>query len=275
MWQQMDFSFLLNPKSKLLHIGYNADSGILDDSYYDLLASEARLASFIAIAKNDAPQENWLRLGRALTKEAGHRILLSWSGTMFEYLMPQLWLQSWPDTLLDHSAHAVVSCQRAYAKRKSIPWGISESACAEPLQDSEFRYHAWGIPAIALRQDEPERLVASPYAAALALLTCPRDAADNLKHQAERGWLGEFGFYEAADFTGGCEEKLVRGYMAHHQGMILLALDSVLNARPMQRRFHSSPYVESAEFLLQERLRFATLVEKEPKTNSKMQVPEP
>ena len=275
MWQQMDFSFLLNPKSKLLHIGYNADGEVLDDSYYDLLASEARLASFIAIAKNDAPQENWIRLGRALTKEAGHRILLSWSGTMFEYLMPQLWLQSWPDTLLDRSAHAVVRCQQAYAKRKAIPWGTSESACAEPLPDSEFRYHAWGIPAIALRQDDPERLVASPYAAALALLTFPREASDNLKHQAERGWLGEFGFYEAADFTDGTTEKLVRGYMAHHQGMILLALDSALNGRPMQRRFHSSPYIESAEFLLQERLRFATLVKKESKTNCKMQVPEP
>ena len=272
--EEMDFRFLLDRKSKLFHIGYHVESGTLDDSHYDLLASEARLASFIAIAKNDAPQENWLRLGRALTKQAGSRILLSWSGTMFEYLMPQLWLHSWDRTLLDHTMLAVVKCQRAHASRRKIPWGISESACSEPLADSEFRYHAWGIPEIALRQDEPDRLVVAPYAAALALVGSPRAAAKNLKAQAGRGWLGEYGFYESADFTGGAREQVVKGYMAHHQGMILLALNSALNKKPMQQRFHASALVQSAELLLQERVRFGAVVNQEARAVSKMRVPE-
>ena len=273
LFDEMDFCFLLNRKSKLFHIGYSVETGTLDASHYDLLASEARLASFIAIAKSDVPQENWLRLGRALTKQAGRRILLSWSGTMFEYLMPQLWLRSWEGTLLDGSIQGVVGSHRAFARRKKVPWGVSESACSQPLHESEFRYHAWGVPDIALRQDQPDRLVIAPYAAALSLLSCPREASENLKLQADRGWLGEYGFYEAADFTDGPEEKLVYGYMAHHQGMILLALDSALNSGPMQRRFHSSPLVRSAELLLQEPLRFSTVVNKESRDLCKMRVP--
>ncbi len=273
LFQEMDFGFLLNQKTKLFHIGYSVESSALDPAHYDLLASEARLASFIAIAKSDVPQENWIRLGRALTRQAGYQILLSWSGTMFEYLMPQLWFRSWEGTLLDGSIQAVVGCQRAFARRKKIPWGVSESACSQPLHESEFRYHAWGVPEISLREDKPDRLVIAPYAAALALVSCPREAAENLKQQAERGWLGEYGFYEAADFTDGPQETLVNGYMAHHQGMILLALDSALNSTPMQRRFHSSPLVQSAELLLQERLRFSSAGTKQSQDLCKMRVP--
>jgi cyclic beta-1,2-glucan synthetase len=261
--EQMDFGFLLDPRRKLLFIGYNADTGDFESSHYDLLASEARIASFIAIAKDDIPLENWMRLGRTLTLAAGHRVLLSWSGTMFEYLMPSLWLHNYGNTLLDQSARGAVKFQERFGAEKGIPWGVSESASCE-RENGDFCYSAFGLKELAVRPDvDRERVVIAPYASALALMVDPHASVANLKRQEKRGWLGEHGFFEAADFTElGTREKLVKSYMAHHQGMSLIALDNALNRNRMRKRFHAEPMVQATELLLQERLAPVVLVEK-------------
>jgi cyclic beta-1,2-glucan synthetase len=262
LFDAMDFSFLLDPKTKLLYLGFDDESRELDACHFDSLASEARIASFVAIAKNDIPHENWLRLGRLLTAAAGHRVLLSWSGTMFEYLMPCLWLRNYGDTLLDRTAHGAVKAQREFAARHRVPWGISESAFAE-IDGGEYGYYAFGVPKLTLKPDTGKnRLVIAPYASALALMVDPAAAARNLRKLARRGWLSPFGFYEAADFTRSREqEDLVKIHMAHHQGMALLALDNVLNRCRMQKRFHSDPMVRATELLLQERPSMAAPLE--------------
>ncbi len=260
--REMEFGFLLHRKRKLLHIGYNVDTERLDVSRYDLLASEARIASFVAIAKSDIPQENWLRLGRALVLAEKQPALLSWSGTMFEYLMPLLWMKSFPGSLLDRGIRGAVKCQRRFAKRRGVPWGVSECACSERIE-GDFRYHAFGIPDLALRPVTETSLVIAPYASVLALMTQPCEAAANLQAQAARGWLGALGFHEAADFgDSGTREKMVPVYMAHHQGMSLVALDNVLNGDRMRERFHREPMVQATELLLHERVGRAVPVEK-------------
>jgi cyclic beta-1,2-glucan synthetase len=259
---QMDFSFLFHPKRKVFHIGFDVETQQLDPSRYDLLASESRIASFIAIAKSDVPQENWLRLGRALVLADGRRALLSWSGTMFEYLMPLIWMKNFPNSLLDRATRAAVRCQRAYARRRRVPWGISESACSERVNGGDYRYHAFGVPDLALRPGQESHLVIAPYASVLALMTDPKAATANLKRQAAEGLLTRHGFYEAVDFT--TTRTVVRSYMAHHQGMSLLSLDNVLNGSCMQERFHLEPMVQATELLLHERIGRAVPVEKPP-----------
>ena len=251
----MDFSFLLDTRRKLFFIGFDAESGEFDNSHYGLLASEARIASFIGIAKNEIPLEHWMRLGRSLTIAGGHRVLLSWSGTMFEYLMPSLWLRNYGNTLLDRSARGAVKAQQEFGLMKGLPWGISESASAEQ-QDGAYRYYAFGLPRLALKPDlDTRHLVIAPYATALALMVDPVSAARNLRSVAKRGWLSRFGFYESADFTRDrARESVVKIYMAHHQGMSLIALDNALNRHRMQKRFHAEPMVKATELLLQERL---------------------
>ncbi|HWQ55278.1 MAG TPA: glucoamylase family protein [Bryobacteraceae bacterium] len=251
--EEMDFEYLFDSKRKLLRIGHDAGTDQPDEGYYDLLASEARTAVFLAIAKGDLPREAWFRLGRKLTAWRGHRTLLSWSGTMFEYLMPAIFMETHEETLLGQSARAVVRIQQAYGREHNVPWGISESAHSARDSALRYQYHAFGIPALGLKRRTSEDLVTAPYASALALMVDCGAATENLREIAARGWRGRYGLYEAVDHTPR-GPVLVRSYMAHHQGMSLAALANVLLDAPMRRRFHAEPMVQATEFLLQERL---------------------
>ena len=255
----IEYDFLYDQSRHLLAIGYNAIEHRRDASYYDLLASEARLCSFIGIAHGRLPQESWFALGRTLTHAAGEPVLLSWSGSMFEYLMPLLVMPTFDNTLLDRTARAAVRRQIQYGSQRGVPWGISE--CGYNTVDAalNYQYRAFGVPGLGLQRGLAEDLVIAPYAAALALMVAPREACSNLQQLAAAGCLGRFGFYEAVDYTParlrrGETSAIVRSFMAHHQGMTLLSLVHVLLDRPMQRRFASDPQFQSALLLLQERV---------------------
>ena len=254
----MDFRFLFDARRNLFRIGWNADIGELAPSFYDLLASEARIGIFLAIARGQAPGQAWFHLGRKLTYYRGHRTLISWSGTMFEYLMPLLFMQTWAGTLLGESMQSVVRIQRMYARERRIPWGISESAHSGRDGVLNYQYRAFGVPSCGLDRISPEDLVVAPYASVLALQIDPRAALENLRHMEGRGWLAEFGFYEAIDFRrrsrGHRQAEVIRAFMAHHQGMSLLALTNVLCDNAIQKLFHSHPAVLATELLLQERM---------------------
>jgi cyclic beta-1,2-glucan synthetase len=255
--QEMDFGFLFDSEAKLLHIGYDAGARQPDAAHYDLLASEARAAVFLAIAKRDVPHEAWFRLGRRITECEGGRALVSWSGTMFEYLMPRLFTRSYDGTLMGESLKGIVGMQQAYGRARGVPWGISEAAYAARDGEGNYQYRAFGLPRVALSR-EAEDLVVAPYATMLALAADPRGAAANLRAMAAKGWLGRYGFYESVDFSPRRlpphrDHEIVRAFMAHHQGMSLLALANAVLGEPMTRRFHAEPLVESAEFLLEER----------------------
>ena len=256
--QPMDFRFLLDERRKLLRIGWNAETGTLADSSYDLLASEARTSVFVAIARGDAPREAWFHLGRKLTYYRGHRTLLSWSGTMFEYLMPALFMQTWPGTLLGESLASVVRIQRLYARERRVPWGISESAHAGRDGALNYQYRAFGVPCCGLDRILPDDLVIAPYATVLSLMVDPQAAIENLQHMRARGWFGRYGFYEAIDFRRQRRPnrrfEIIRAFMAHHQGMSFLALANALLGNPIQKLFHSDPAVLATELLLQERM---------------------
>ena len=257
---EMDFSFLYHNQRKVFHIGYNLDSGRLDNSYYDLIASEARIASLLAIAKHDVPQEHWLHLARPLTKTTtGEQALLSWSGTMFEYLMPPLLLRSYPETLLHQSCRAAVEQQIAYGAAKGVPWGISESGFYTFDAAMNYQYRAFGVPGLGFKRGLSEDLVIAPYASLMALPIAPQAVLANMQRLTELKALGRYGFYEALDFTPGHltlgqEYGIVRSYMAHHQGMIMLALADYLQGKRMVERFHAEPMIQSVELLLQEQL---------------------
>ncbi len=255
---EMDFGFLLNRRRKLLSVGFDVAAGRLHPSCYDLLASEARMATFVAIAKEEIPQEAWFLLGRAHTLSDGRPVLLSWTGTMFEYLMPSLWMRSYPNTLLDRSRKTAVYVQQAYAARHKVPWGISESAYFDFDGEGNYQYAAFGVPGLGLKQQTTERLVISPYSTLLALDVDVLEAVRNMHSMVRLGWLGTYGFYEAADFTGSLGQsrpgyERVACWMAHHQGMSLLALGNFLRDRVVERWFHSNPYVQATELLLQEK----------------------
>ena len=257
LFMEMDFRFLYDPARKLFSIGYQVDSARLDPSYYDLLASEARLASFIAIAKHDVPPSHWFRLGRTLIAVSGRTVLLSWSGSMFEYLMPSLLMNTPYGSLLDHTCRTVVERQIAYARRRGVPWGISESAFHERDLHLTFQYSTFGVPELGLKRGLGEDLVVAPYATGLAAMYAPRAAAANFAALEALGARGRFGFYEALDFTRERVPEtepvaLVRAYMAHHQGMLLVALANVLLDASMRRYFHHEPLIRAAEILLQE-----------------------
>ncbi|HEX5719666.1 MAG TPA: glucoamylase family protein, partial [Thermoanaerobaculia bacterium] len=227
----MDFSFLFDPERKLFWIGFNATSGTPDASYYDLLASEARLASLFALAKGDVPASHWLHLGRPFTRAGGEVTLLSWSGTMFEYLMPALLAATPEGTPLAQSCRAAVARQQEFAREHGIPWGISESCFAETDAHRVYRYRAFGVPGLGLKRDLGDRLVVAPYASLLALPFDPAGVSHNLDRLLELNALGRYGLFEALDFgptdAGGPRvPDLVRCYMAHHQGMILTAVDN-------------------------------------------------
>src|SRR5207253_1438470 len=211
-------------------------------SFYDLLASEARLASFVAIAQGQVGQEHWFALGRLLTTTGGAPTLLSWSGSMFEYLMPLLVMPTYENTLLDRTYRAAVRRQINYGKQRGVPWGISESGFNTIDAHMNYQYRAFGVPGLGLKRGLADDLVIAPYASAMALMVAPEAACENLRLLAEGGMLGAFGFYEAIDYTAarlprGKGRVTVRSYMAHHQAMTFLSLVHLLVDRPMQRRF--------------------------------------
>jgi cyclic beta-1,2-glucan synthetase len=259
MVAEMDFSFLYNPQRRLFSIGYNVSTGQLDRSHYDLLASESRLASLLAIGKGDTGHQHWFHLGRPLTRTSNSICLLSWGGTMFEYLMPSLFLRGYPETLLDQSCRAAVDRQVEFGRRKRLPWGISESAFAALDGSANYQYQSFGVPGLGLKRGLSDQFVVSPYSTALALAVHPRASLANFRELARRGAMGQFGFYEAVDFTGdrlprGASLAVVRCYMAHHQGMTLTSIVNCLLDSRMQHRFHSEATTKAVEMLLQERV---------------------
>jgi len=256
---QMDYRFLYDSTRDLLAIGYNVDQHRLDASYYDLLASEARLASFVAIAQGQLPKDNWFALGRLLTTVGGEPVLLSWTGSMFEYLMPTLVMPGFEGTLLEQTCRAAVARQIEYGNQLGIPWGVSESGYNTLDAHFTYQYRAFGVPGLGLKRGLGDDVVIAPYASALAMMVAPAAATRNLQRLAGIGARGLYGLYEAIDYTParlplGQDAAIVRQFMAHHQGMTLLALDYALLERPMQRRFESHPQFQASSLLLQERV---------------------
>jgi cyclic beta-1,2-glucan synthetase len=254
---EMDFHFLFDRSRKLFSIGYQHGAHLLDTSFYDLLASEARLASFIAIAKNDVPVEHWLHLDRSLTHARGATALVSWSGSMFEYLMPALVMQSFPFTILDQTCKGAVERQIDYGIERGVPWGVSESAYNLRDRHLTYQYRAFGVPDLGLKRGLARDLVIAPYASALAIMIDPERALANMKALEEYGTLGPWGFRDALDFTRpaqGQRYAVVQNYMAHHIGMSFVAITNALMTGIWQRRFHTDPIVRSAELLLHERI---------------------
>jgi cellobiose phosphorylase len=255
----MDFKFLFNQARDLFSVGFNVPENRSDTSYYDLLASEARLCSYVAIALGQVPQDHWFSLGRLLVASHGEPLLVSWSGSMFEYLMPLLVMPNYENTLLDHTCRAAVQQQIEHGKARGVPWGISESGFNRTDIQLNYQYHAFGVPGLGLKRGLSEDLVIAPYASVMALMVAPRKACENLQLLASEGRSGTYGFYEAIDYTPTRlpPEKssvTIRSFMAHHQGMSLLALDNLLHDCPMQRRFMACPMLKAADLLLQERV---------------------
>lgn len=255
----MDFAFLFNTERDLFSIGYSLADNSLDSSCYDLLASEARLASLIAIAKGDVPTRHWFRLGRTATPVGTASALISWSGSMFEYLMPSLVMRAPVGSLLEQSNHLVVEVQQAYGRKKGVPWGISESAFNARDLEFTYQYSNFGVPGLGLKRGLAENLVVAPYATGLAAMIKPRAALFNYARLAELGARGRYGFYEALDFTpsrlpDATAVALVHSYMAHHQGMSIVAIANALDEGRMRTRFHREPMVRAVELLLQERI---------------------
>ena len=254
----MDFSLLYDKERKALSVGYDLAANRLQKSSYDLLASEARSAVFVGIAKNEIPQEVWFSMGRTHTRYAKCNILVSWTGTMFEYLMPTLWLKHFPATLLENSARGAVNAQRAFAASRGIPWGISEGACTAKNDAGHYEYHAFGVPQMALKANPTNRIIVTPYACALALTICPLPALQNLLAMSDSGWLGKFGFYESAEFKSAVGSKegrfeIVHAWMAHHQAMILMSICNLLTDSILPELFHREVRVEATEHILHER----------------------
>jgi cyclic beta-1,2-glucan synthetase len=248
-----EFGFLVHPATLMLSIGYDADAKKLHDATYDLLASEARVATFIAVARGELPQESWFKLARDHTSAYGYLLLLSWTGTMFEYLMPALWMRSYPHTLIARTLAAGVAVQREFAAANGIPWGISESGAAKRNAQGDYHYEAYGVPQIAIKYDATAGPVVSPYSAFLALGVDSLSALKNLRRLASQGFTGAFGFYEAIDYSLKPGKAVpVREWMAHHQGMSLLAILNLVRDNIVQEWFHSSPLVQSAELVLHE-----------------------
>jgi cyclic beta-1,2-glucan synthetase len=256
---EMDFRFLYHPQRRVFHNGYNLDAGQLDNNYYDLLASEARIASIVAIAKGDAPQSHWLQLSRPLTKVEGGFVLLSWSATMFEYLMPPLFLHSYPGTLLADSAQGAVLRQIAYGKEKNVPWGISEAGFYRFDTNLNYQYRAFGVPGLGFKRGLGDDLVIAPYASLMAVGYDAHAVAENLVDLIEHNSFGLYGLYESIDFTSnrldiGDISEVVQEYMSHHQGMILMSLVNYFHNDIMVQRMHADPRIQSVELLLQEQV---------------------
>lgn len=260
---RMEYGFLYNPTTHLLAIGYNVTDRRRDTSYYDLLASEARLAVFVGIAQGQLPQESWFALGRPLTVAGGQPILLSWSGSMFEYLMPLLVMPTFENTLLDQTYHSAVERQIEYGVQRGAQWGISESGYNMFDARLNYQYRAFGVPGLGFKRGLGDDLVIAPYASVMALMVKPEQACKNLQQLSDDGFEGKFGFYEAIDYTPsrlprGKTNAVIRSFMAHHQGMGFLSLAYLLLDRPMQKRFESDPLFKATMSLLHERVPNAT-----------------
>jgi cyclic beta-1,2-glucan synthetase len=295
LFEGMNFRFLYDTQRQLFTIGYRlADDegpGRRDPSYYDLLASEARLASFLAIAKGDVSESHWFHLGRAVTSVRGAPVLLSWSGTMFEYLMPLLVMRSYPDTLLDETCRMVVRRQIEYGAARSVPWGISECAYNIVDRHDTYQYKAFGVPGLGLKRGLGDELVVAPYAAALAAMIDAPRSATNLRRLTGAGLDGEYGFFDAIDYTtretdqhesppvdanSAAKGIVVRTCFAHHAGMTLVALANVLLGDPMVKRFHADPRVQATELLLQERVpRHTPMIQPRPLDEIRVVAPAP
>ncbi|MBI5352727.1 MAG: hypothetical protein HZB50_08840 [Chloroflexi bacterium] len=255
----MDFRFLFDERRQVFHIGYNASTERLDPSYYDLLASEARIASLIAIAKGDVPHSHWQHLGRPVTKVDGKQVLLSWSGTMFEYLMPTLFTKNYIGTFLSDSCYTALDAQVSYGQEQKVPWGISESGYFAFDLNLNYQYRAFGVPDLGYKRELHNDLVIAPYASLMGFSLQPQAVLENMAHLEQLNMLGRFGFYEALDYTkarlpAGQEHATVRSYMAHHQGMILMAACNYLLDDVMVSRFHADEHIQSVELLLQEKI---------------------
>ncbi len=259
--ERMNMKFLYNRERKLFSIGYHVDDRKLDSSYYDLLASEARLSSLVAIARGDVPVDHWWSLGRPYRLLYGRKVLLSWGGSMFEYLMPQLFTETYPDSLIGQACKNAVACQILYGEKRGIPWGISEAAFSEIDSRKIYQYRSFGVPGLGFKRGLEEDLVISPYSSALALAVEPIEATKNLKRMAfqKPKLLSDFGYYESIDFTRqhgphGERGVTVYAFMAHHEGMSLLAFDNILHNNIMPKRFHLDPRIAGVESLLYERI---------------------
>ncbi len=260
----MDYDFLFDKVRRQLVIGYNVAERRCDGSYYDLLASEARLCNFVAIAQGKLPQESWFSLGRLLTSVGAEPVLLAWSGSMFEYLMPLLVMPTYENTLLDQTYRAAVERQIEYGRQRGVPWGMSESGYNAVDVNLNYQYRAFGVPGLGLKRGLGEDLVVAPYASALALMVAPEAACLNLQRLASGGLAGRLGLFEAIDYTPARQRRgesgaVVQSFMAHHQAMSLLSYAYVLLERPMQRRFEADPLLQATLLLLQERIPKATL----------------
>jgi cyclic beta-1,2-glucan synthetase len=256
---EMDFTFLYLKKRKLFSIGYNVEKSQTDKGTYDLLASEARIASYVAIAKGDIPVEHWFSMSRRLTSISRNEILLSWGGTMFEYLMPLLFMKSYEDTLLNHTSQNVITWQMEYGKKNSLPWGSSESAYNFLNIDMHYQYRTFGAPGLGLKRGLAEEYVVAPYASMLALMIDPESSLNNLKAIDKMGGVGLHGFYDSIDFTPSRlknekKHKVVKTYMVHHHGMSLIAIENLLHNWSVQNYFHSDLRMMGSELILQEKI---------------------
>jgi cyclic beta-1,2-glucan synthetase len=258
MFEAMEFGLLFDPDRQLLSIGYRVNDGTLDPGCYDLLASEARLASFVAIAKGDVPTRHWFHLGRTVTPVHSGAALISWSGSMFEYLMPSLVMRAPPGSLLEETNRIVVGRQTEFGTERRLPWGVSESAYNVRDLELTYQYASFGVPGLGLKRGLGDDAVVAPYATALAAMIAPDAAVRNFASLARAGGHGRYGWYEALDYTParlpeGETVAVVRSYMAHHQGMTVIALANTLHNGAMRARFHAEPIVQATELLLQER----------------------
>ncbi|HET7335490.1 MAG TPA: glucoamylase family protein [Rhizomicrobium sp.] len=273
MAMSMEFGFLFDSSRQLLSIGYSCADGSLDTNFYDLLASEARLASFVAIAKGDVPAKHWFRLGRTMTPTNGGSALISWSGSMFEYLMPSLVMRAPAGSLLEHTNQSIVARQKKYGRALGVPWGMSESEYNARDIEQTYQYLSFGVPDLGYKRGLSESIVIAPYASGLAAMVNPDAAARNYARMAKIGARGVYGWYEAIDYTPsrlpeGVNFAIVRAYMAHHQAMTLVAIANALQDGKMRVRFHAEPMVQATELLLQERMPRAAAMARPPPEQS-------
>lgn len=267
---ETNFTILYDVEKRIFSIGFNVEDNKLTDSYYDLLASEARQASIIAISKRDVPSKHWNNLSRTLTTLDKYKGLISWSGTAFEYLMPNINVKKYEGSLLDESCKFMIMSQIKYSKKLGIPWGISESAFNLKDLNSNYQYKAFGIPWLGLKRGLADEAVVSSYGSVLAITDYPKQVVENIKQLEKQGIIGKYGLYEAIDYTSnrlkyGEKHAIVKTFMAHHQGLILLSIDNLFNNNILQKRFSNNPEIKAVEILLQERMPENIIVTKEEK----------
>ena len=272
--EDTDFSYLYNKENGLLSIGFNVEENEMTDTYYDLLASEARQASLIAIAKKDIPSKHWNNLSRTLTKLGKYKGLISWSGTAFEYLMPNINIKKYAGSLLDESVKFMIMSQIKYSEKLGIPWGISESAFNLKDLNSNYQYKAFGLPWLGLKRGLGDEMVVSSYGSILAITDYPKEVLENLKTLEKLGMFGKYGFFESIDYTpsrlpSGKKCVPVETYMAHHQALILLSINNLLNNNILQKRFMKNPEIKAVDILLQERMPSDMIITKEKKEKLK------